>query len=118
MGVVVLVLARPPTHDGGRRQNDRRLEYPHAVKLACYLRIVSDPVRQVPPGFDALTVDEQVDYVQYLWERIAPRVDQHPVPAEHNAVLDRRLAELEANPDAFAPAADVVGRLRAGLRQS
>ena len=33
-----------------------------------------------PPGFDDLSVEEKIDYVQSLWERIAARPDQVPVP--------------------------------------
>ncbi len=73
--------------------------------------------RQLPPGFDELSVDEQIAYVQFLWERIAPRVDQHPVPPEHHAILDERMKELEDNPDAAQPADEVVARLRDGLRK-
>ncbi|MEP7119475.1 MAG: hypothetical protein ABJE95_00975 [Byssovorax sp.] len=31
-----------------------------------------------PPGFDDLTVDEQIDHVQALWERISARADEVP----------------------------------------
>lgn len=88
------------------------------TRVSCYPWTVSESARQLPPGFDDLSLDEQIDYVQFLWERIAPRVDQHPVPDAHHAVLDERLAELEANPNASQPAADVVARLRDGLRKS
>jgi len=36
-----------------------------------------------PPGFDALTVDEQIDYLQSLWDRIAAKPEQVPVPDWH-----------------------------------
>ncbi len=79
---------------------------------------MSEPARQLPPGFDRLSVDEQIDYVQFLWERIAPRVEEHPVPNAHDATLDQRLNELDANVDASQPAEEVVARLRAGVRKS
>jgi Putative addiction module component len=47
-----------------------------------------------PPGFDELTVDEQIDYVQSLWERIAATTDEVPVPDWHREVLDERLKDL------------------------
>jgi len=28
-----------------------------------------------PPGFDELPVDDKIDYVQLLWDRIAARPD-------------------------------------------
>ena len=33
-----------------------------------------------PPGFDDLPVDEQIDFVQSLWDRIAATSEQVPVP--------------------------------------
>jgi putative addiction module component (TIGR02574 family) len=53
-----------------------------------------------PPGFDELTVDDQIDYVQSLWERIAATTDEVPVPDWPRGVLDERLKDFEANPDA------------------
>ena len=58
------------------------------------------PVAIPPPGFDELTVEEQIDYVQSLWDRIAATPDQVPVPEWHRVVLDERLKDDEANPDA------------------
>ncbi len=52
----------------------------------------------VPPGFDELTVEEQIDYVQSLWERIAATHDQIPLPDWHREVLDERLKDYEASP--------------------
>lgn len=56
-----------------------------------------------PPGFDELNVDEQIEYVQALWDRIAAKQERVPVPDWHRAILDERLADLEANPDAGRP---------------
>src|SRR5262249_26251854 len=58
------------------------------------------PVAIPPPGFDELTVDEQIDYVQSLWDRIAATPDQVPVPGWHREVLAERLKDSEKNPDA------------------
>jgi putative addiction module component (TIGR02574 family) len=52
-----------------------------------------------PPGFDRLSVDEQIDYVQALWDRIAASPDRVPVPDWHRQLIDERLAEHETNPD-------------------
>ena len=56
-----------------------------------------------PSGFDELDVDTQIEYVQALWNRIAAKEDRVPVPEWHRAILDERLADLEANPDAGRP---------------
>jgi len=71
-----------------------------------------------PPGFDQLTIEEQIDYVQLLWERIAATPDQVPVPGWHQEVLDERLKDLEAKPDVGESWDIVRDRLRDNLRKS
>ena len=60
-------------------------------------------IQTPPPGFDELTLDEQIEYVHSLWERISARADEVPVPEWHKAELARRLADYEAAPDAGRP---------------
>jgi putative addiction module component (TIGR02574 family) len=50
-----------------------------------------------PPGFDALSVDEQIDYVQSLWDHIAARPEEVPVPDWHREILVERLASHRAD---------------------
>ena len=64
---------------------------------------MGNALRLPPPGFDALNIDEQIEYVQALWDRIAAKEDRVPVPDWHREILDERLADLEANPDAGRP---------------
>ncbi len=52
-----------------------------------------------PPGFDSLSVDEQIAYVQSLWDHIAARPEDVPVPDWHREVLAERLAAHEASKD-------------------
>jgi putative addiction module component (TIGR02574 family) len=70
-----------------------------------------------PPGFDDLSVDEQIAYVQSSWDRIAATPEQVPVPEWHREVLAERLKDDEANPDAGATWAVVLERLRDNLRR-
>lgn len=49
-----------------------------------------------PPGFDALSTDEQIDYVQSLWDHIAARPEDIPVPDWHREILAERLAAHRA----------------------
>ena len=56
-----------------------------------------------PAGFDELNIDEQVEYVQALWDRISAKEDRVAVPEWHRQILDERLADLEADPDAGRP---------------
>ncbi|WP_437877724.1 addiction module protein [Sorangium sp. So ce513] len=72
-------------------------------------------IQGAPPGFDNLTVHEQIEHVQALWERIAAREDDVPVPERHKAELDRRLAEVEAAPDAGRSWEQVEADLRTRL---
>lgn len=58
-----------------------------------------DPVRTPPAGFDALPVDEQIDYVQSLWDRIAAQPDRMPVPEWHLRELRQRQRDYELHPD-------------------
>jgi len=52
-----------------------------------------------PPGFDSLSVDEQIDYVQSLWDQIAARPEDVPIPDWHREILAERLAAHHANQD-------------------
>lgn len=70
-----------------------------------------------PVGFDDLSIEEQIDYVQSLWERIVMKNDREsvPVPAWHRRVLEARLTEFEANPEAGRPWEEVEADLLEGL---
>lgn len=52
-----------------------------------------------PPGFDDLTIEDQLDYVNALWERITSDPNKVPVPEWHRTILDERLAEYEKDPE-------------------
>jgi putative addiction module component (TIGR02574 family) len=56
------------------------------------------PVPLPPPGFDDLSVDEKIDYLQSLWDRIAAAPETIPVPDWHREILHERLKDLEADP--------------------
>ena len=65
----------------------------------------------IPPrGFDDLSVEEQIDYVQDLWDWIAARPEV-PVPDWQKALIDERLREHEANPEDTVPWEEVRERL-------
>jgi putative addiction module component (TIGR02574 family) len=69
-----------------------------------------------PPGFDNLSVDEQVEYVQSLWERISARPEEVAVPDWHRAAIRERLAQLDATPQAGRPWSEVRDDLLRKLR--
>ncbi len=56
-----------------------------------------------PPGFDALSVEEKLDYVQSLWDHIATGPEEMPVPNWHQRVIEDRLEAHRIDPDAARP---------------
>ncbi len=70
-----------------------------------------------PPGFDDLSVDEQIDFVQSLWDRIAATAEQVPVPEWHRQIIRERLAAYKANPGAGRPWTDVRTDIERKLRE-
>ena len=66
----------------------------------------------IPPGFDALSVQQQLEYVQALWKRIGDRQDLRS-PEWHADVVQQRLDAYRANPDAAVPWEDVRAELDA-----
>ena len=71
-----------------------------------------------PPGFDQLSVDEKIDYLQALWDRIAAPPGSIPVPEWHREILDERLKDDQDEP-ARGDSWDVVQeRLRRTLEDN
>ena len=68
-----------------------------------------------PPGFDDMPVEQQIDYVQLLWDRITAQLDRVPVPEWHRQVLDERLAAHETNPEPTRPWEEVRDEIRSKL---
>jgi putative addiction module component (TIGR02574 family) len=77
------------------------------------------PLRMPPPGFDELTVEGTIDYVQSLWDRIAASADQVPLHEWQRQVLaDRLAAHRAADSNEARPWGEVLDRLEARLRTS
>jgi putative addiction module component (TIGR02574 family) len=55
-----------------------------------------------PPGFDDLSIEQQIEYVQLLWDRIAADPSRIPVPDWHREILDERLKAYRERPDVGA----------------
>ena len=64
-----------------------------------------------PPGFTELSKTEQVRYLQDLWDRIAERPGEVPVPESHLQLAEGRLAEYRRDPSRARSAYDVIDRL-------
>ena len=69
-----------------------------------------------PPGFDDLSVDERIDFVQSLWDRIAATPEQVPVPEWHRRIISERLETYQANPATGRPWTDVRADIERKLR--
>lgn len=70
-----------------------------------------DPVRTPPPGFDDLPVEEQIDYVESLWDRIAAHPDRVPVPEWHLEELRRRENSDQSSKGDVSPWEEVRERI-------
>ena len=68
---------------------------------------------EAPPGFDDLCIEERIAYVGFLWERICEHADLVPMPDWHGEVIEERLREHEATPEAAEPWEAVRAQLRA-----
>jgi putative addiction module component (TIGR02574 family) len=64
-----------------------------------------------PPGFTELSKAEQVRYLQNLWDRIAERPGELPVPESHVQLAEERLAEYRRAPSHARSAYDIINRL-------
>jgi putative addiction module component (TIGR02574 family) len=77
---------------------------------------MGEPLRLPPAGFDDLPVEEQIDYVQALSDRIAASPDRVAVPDWQRRRLDQRLAAHDADPNAGVPWEQVRAELAAKHR--
>jgi putative addiction module component (TIGR02574 family) len=64
-----------------------------------------------PPGFSDLSKAEQIRYLQALWDRIAEKPGELPVPESHLALAQDRLAAYRREPSRARPTREVLDRL-------
>jgi putative addiction module component (TIGR02574 family) len=72
---------------------------------------MGQPTIPEPPGFGELTKSEQIRYLQSLWDRIAERPGDVPVPESHIELVQERLAAYRRDPGRARPAHEVLDRL-------
>ncbi|MFY9823360.1 MAG: addiction module protein [Thermoanaerobaculia bacterium] len=58
-----------------------------------------------------LSVPERIELAEAIWDTVASDPHAVPLPESHRAELDRRLQDLEDNPDSGAPWEEVRARL-------
>jgi putative addiction module component (TIGR02574 family) len=68
---------------------------------------MAQPLPSPPPEFDGLSVEDKIEYVNSLWDRITSRPEDIPVPEWHLQVLRERLARDEEHSDEALPWEDV-----------
>ncbi|MGP0068908.1 MAG: addiction module protein [Isosphaeraceae bacterium] len=68
-------------------------------------------------GIDRLSVGERLQLVQEIWDSLEDEVSILPLSEAQKQELDRRLASLDANPDAVVPWEEVEARALARFRQ-
>ena len=56
-----------------------------------------------PPGFEDLSVDDKLDYIQSLWDHMTAKPEEIPIPDWHRHVLRERLRAYEASPEEGRP---------------
>ena len=61
-------------------------------------------------------MEEKVEYVQSLWDRIAVHSEEIPVPGWHREILEKRLEAYQANPSEGRPWEEVRDELLDKLR--
>jgi len=68
-----------------------------------------------PPGFDDLPVEEKLDYIESLWERVAAKPEQVPIPDWHRQILAERLAAYRAGKGGSRPWSEFRDEMRSLL---
>lgn len=53
----------------------------------------------IPPEFEQASIDERIEFVQDLWNRIAANADDVPIPEEHLKIIEERLRESPTSPE-------------------
>ena len=69
-----------------------------------------------PPGFDELSADEKLEYIQDLWALFSEHPEEVPVPDWHRQVVAERLAAHRRGEMTSRPWTEVREELLARLR--
>lgn len=69
-----------------------------------------------PAGFDELSPDEKLEYIQALWDRFAEHPEEVPVPDWHRQVIAERLSAYRRGEMTARPWSEVREELLERLR--
>ena len=71
-----------------------------------------------PPGFDELSPEEKLEYLQALWDRMATHPEEIPVPEWQRVLVRERLAAHERGDGKTVSWAEVRRGAQEFLRKS
>lgn len=108
------VACQPPL-SAGPLDGDGSIADVAVLGLGAYM---AAPLQNPPPGFDELALDQQIEYIQALWDRIAERAGQVPLHDWQQQLLQERLQAHSRAPGDARPWAEVLDRLEGRLRQA
>jgi putative addiction module component (TIGR02574 family) len=78
---------------------------------------MSQAILNLPQGFDELSIDEKIEYVQLLWERIVVSSEEIPVPDWHAQLVENRLRSYRRSPDEGRPWEEIREKLEQKFRE-
>jgi putative addiction module component (TIGR02574 family) len=67
---------------------------------------MAQPVPNPPPGFDALSTEEKIEYIESLWDQTVEH-SAIPVPDWHRELIRERLEAFRADPSAGRPWSEI-----------
>jgi len=68
-------------------------------------------------GIDRLSAGERLQLAEEIWDSLEAELPEFPLSDAQKQELDRRIAALEANPDAVVPWEEVEARALARFRR-
>jgi putative addiction module component (TIGR02574 family) len=68
------------------------------------------------PGYSELSTEEQIKYIQALWERVFEHGEDTPVLESHLDLAAERLADYRRDPSQARPAFEVLDEIADRLR--
>ncbi|HET8783901.1 MAG TPA: addiction module protein [Pyrinomonadaceae bacterium] len=71
-----------------------------------------------PPGFDQLSIEEQIDYAGDLWDHVISEPERVPTPEWHKQILAERLARNRSSGDEGMPWEEFEKKLEQELNRS
>jgi putative addiction module component (TIGR02574 family) len=64
-----------------------------------------------PPGYAELSIEEKIDYIQLLWDRLADESDPFPVPDSHIKLVQQRMEAYRRDPSRVRSAFAIIDEL-------